>query len=342
MTAMEENLIGYLLGALDPETEREVEAYLRGQPENGKKLELLRQALQPLAADRDNPLPPPGLRIRTLARVAEYRCRDLPRAPLAPPIRSRAPTRSWWRRTDVLVAASLLLLVVPLLPPALNRLRSQRDIVECQNNLHNFFTALRTYGDWHGGALPKVEAEPPCHVAGIFVPILYDAKLLRSDMSVTCPANGRQPPPAVSVQDLERKLAAGHEQFMDCARQLAGCYAYTLGYRDSERRLCGLRFDPAQLNNDLVPIMADRPPFEQDNPASWKVPSVNSPNHGGAGQNVLYLGGQVKFCKSRAVGVDGDDIYLNKDKLPEAGIDRWDSVLGASGFHPSLSPLGGD
>ena len=69
---------------------------------------------------------------------------------------------------------------------------------------------------------------------------------------------------------------------------------------------------------------------------------MNSPNHGGVGQNVLYLNGRVRFCTNRTVGVDGDDIYLNKEKQPEAGIDRWDSVLGASGFHPSLSMPGGD
>jgi hypothetical protein len=345
MTAMEENFVGYLLGALDAESEREVEAYLRGQPESSKKLELLRQALQPLSADREAPVPPSGLRIRTLARVAEYRCRDLPRAPVAPPIRSRAPVRSWWRRTDLLVAASLLLLLLPLLPPTLTHLRAQRDIVECQDNLRHFYTALMAYSERHRGALPKVEAEPPRHVAGIFVPILYDANLLQGNFTVECPANGRRPPPAISVQDLEREYQAGQERFKDCARRLAGCYAYTLGYRDAGQ-LCGLSFDQGQPNNNSLPIMADRPPFEQDNPSSWRLPPgnnlKNSLNHGGIGQNVLYLSGRVRFCTKRTVGVDGDDIYLNKDNLPEAGIDRWDSVLGASGFHPNLPLLGGD
>jgi hypothetical protein len=339
---MEENLVGYLLGALDAESEREVEAHLRGQPESNKKLELLLQALQPLAADREAPMPPPGLRIRTLARVAEYRCRDLPRAPIAPPIRSRAPVRSWWRRSDVLVAASLLLLVLPLLPPTVTRLRFQRNVLECQDNLGHFYTALMAYSDRHGGALPKVEAEPPRHVAGIFVPILYDDNLLHGDVSVDCPANGRRPPPTISLQDLDREYRTAREQFMDCARQLAGCYAYTLGYRDGER-LCGIYFEPGQPKNSYLPIMADRPPFEQDNPRSWSsLPPVNSRNHGGVGQNVLYLNGRVQFCTHRTVGVDGDDIYLNKEKKPEAGTDRWDSVLGASSFHPSISLLDGD
>jgi hypothetical protein len=334
MTAMDENLVGYLLRALDAETQREVESYVRAQPEVARKLELLRQALQPLTADREMPEPPDGLRMRTLARVAEYRCRDLPRAPVAPPIRLRAPARSWWRRADVLVAATLLLVLLPLIPPGLNRLWRQHNILGCQNNLHNFYASLMNYSDRHDGALPRVEEYPPRHVAGIFVPILRHDGLLSRDMSVDCPASGR-PLPSVSLRELEQELAGGHQRFMNCARQLAGCYAYTLGYRDSEDRLCGLRFDPNQADNEHLAIMADRPPFDQKNYRS--VAAVNSPNHDGAGQNVLYLSGRIVFCKSRMAGVNGKDIYLNLEQRPEAGLNRWDSVVGGSGFHPSLN-----
>jgi hypothetical protein len=179
-------------------------------------------------------------------------------------------------------------------------------------------------------------------VAGIFVPILHDENLLSPGVSVSCPANGRRPAPPVSLQELELKSAEGPQQFMECAHQLAGCYAYTLGYRNQAGRLCGIRLDPGQANNDdYLPIMADRPPFEQSNYS--EVPEArNSPNHDWAGQNVLYLSGRAVFCKSRTVGVNRNDIYLNQDKLPEAGRDKWDSVLGASGFHPSLAQTAGD
>jgi hypothetical protein len=339
ITAMDEHLVGYLLKALDPDTQREVEAYVRGEPEAARKLELLRQALEPLAGDRETPLPPPGLRLRTLARIAEYRCRDLPRVLPAPPIRSRPPERSWWRRADVLVAAALLLVLLPLVPPGLNRLRQQRDILDCQNNLRNVYLSLVGYSSRHNGALPRVEEEPPRNVAGIFVPILRDAGLLTQDVSVGCPAKGRHPPPSISLQQLAEVAAEDQQRFMEYARQLAGCYAYTLGYR-KDGNLCGLRFDPDQ-GNEYVPILADRPPFEQKNylnTDAWE----NSPNHNGAGQNVLYLSGHVNFFRNRTVGVDGKDIFLNREMRPEAGLDRWDSVLGASGFHPSVAQATGD
>jgi hypothetical protein len=335
---MDENLVGYLLRALDAETQREVEAYLRAQPEVAKKLEQLRQALQPLAADRESPAPPSGLRMRTLARVAEYRCRDQGRGPMAPSIRSHSAARSWWRRADVLVAAAVLLVVLPLIPPGLNQLRHQRFVKECQNNLRSIYAPLFTYSQLHDGALPRVEEQPPRHVAGIFVPILREARLLEGAVPVNCPGTGRPPPPDVSLEELSRVQAANPEHFMDCARQLSGCYGYTLGYRDSEHRLAGLRLDPAEHNgNEYLPIMADRPPFD-DQRDYLSATGINSPNHDGAGQNVLFLSGRTAFCKDRLAGVNRKDIYLNRDQRPEAGVDKWDSVVGGSGFHPTLPP----
>ena len=44
---MEENLVGYLLGALDPETTRDVEKFLDGEPAARQRLDVLRRALAP-------------------------------------------------------------------------------------------------------------------------------------------------------------------------------------------------------------------------------------------------------------------------------------------------------
>jgi len=90
---MDENLVGYLLDALDPDTHRQVEKYLHDEPGVRQKLETLRRALEPLAADRDPPEPEPGLALRTLCRVAEYRCRPLPQAPAPPPADGAGPSR---------------------------------------------------------------------------------------------------------------------------------------------------------------------------------------------------------------------------------------------------------
>src|ERR1035438_3146434 len=111
---MEQLFIGYLLNALDERGTRDVEAYLQAHPEARQKLALLQQALEPLGADRETPAPPPQLAERTLARVAEHICgagRPTSDLPKAPPIsrQSLSGGRSWWRRADIMVAASLLI-----------------------------------------------------------------------------------------------------------------------------------------------------------------------------------------------------------------------------------------
>src|SRR5437660_758518 len=105
---MDDNLAGYLLGSLDETAARQLEAQLQTNPEMRGRLALLKQALAPLAADRDEFVPPPGLAGRTLARIAATAGRDLPQAPRESAVAARG---SWWRRADVVVAAGLLLLV---------------------------------------------------------------------------------------------------------------------------------------------------------------------------------------------------------------------------------------
>src|SRR6266852_1241886 len=58
---MDENLIGYLLDALDSDTRQETERYLLKNPEARAQLEKLEQALEPLEADREADEPPPDL-----------------------------------------------------------------------------------------------------------------------------------------------------------------------------------------------------------------------------------------------------------------------------------------
>ena len=319
---MKENLVGYLLNALDPETHREVEASLRADPAARQELEALRQALEPLSADRAEPEPPPGLVVRTLGRVAEYCCQDLPRAPIPRGTRAPAGGRPLWRRADVLVAATVLLTAAGIGIAWLSHARQRSSIAECQNNLRVFFHGLKTYAEIHAGNMPNVAAvEPPRNVAGMVVPILMNAGTLPADANVGCPGSSQ---PRTCPLTLERLETLDPETFKERAQDLICCYAYSLGHHDANG-YHGPRFDP-DLPTSWLAIMADAPPRD---------PSFgNSPNHGGEGQNVLFLDGHVNFCKTRNVGVEGDDIYLNRAGRQAAGLDRTDTVLGGSACSP--------
>ncbi len=106
-----------------------------------------------------------------------------------------------------------------------------------------------------------------------------------------------------------------------------------MGYQDASGQLHGLRVDHATNDNDLIPVMADRPSFNQVQ-GVFVDATPNSRNHDSKGQNVLYLGGAVRFVTNPRIGAYGDDIYLNQQNRIAAGLHRLDAVLGASDFKP--------
>jgi prepilin-type processing-associated H-X9-DG protein len=314
---MDENLVGYLLDCLDDAGKRQVEGYLQASPEARQKLARLKQALAPLAADRDEIVPPPGLAGRTLAKIGAETGSDLPRAPRQPT--GPAPvSRAWWRRMDVLVVTVLVALAAGALTPLIYRWHERQALIACQNNLRQFYAALTTYRDQQD-AYPDLTREAPRDVAGMIVPMLADAGVLPQSFTVRCPGVGPHLGCSVTLANL-RTLP--ESEFLAEAPNLAQCYAFTLGYRDA----AGTYHAPWQMPASSCPIFADRPP-------SGGVPG-NSMNHGGVGQNVLFLDGHTSFVTQRTVGDPNDDIFLNRDNLVAAGTDQRDIVLGPSAVRP--------
>lgn len=314
--ASDENLLGYLLDALDGPARADVEAALRADPAVRARLLALKRALAPLAADLDGPEPPAGLAERTLARLADAG-RPLPKAP--PVASDSAPYSGWWRRADALVAACLLLTLLGVGALALARLRDASGasaLTACQNNLRQFYAALQTYRDHHG-AYPNVEVQAPRNVAGMVVPILADAGVLPEAASIRCPGSGPHLGCHLALAQLQ---ALPDDDFQTQAPLLSLCYAYSLGYRDEG----GYHVPGAVLPGALTPLMADRPQSGGS--------LGNSPNHGVAGQNVLFADGHVRFCTTRTVG--GDDFFLNRQGDVAAGLGAGDAVLGYSAARP--------
>jgi hypothetical protein len=312
---MNENLLGYLLNALDLDEHREVEGYLREHPEASQRLGVLRRALEPLAADAEPPRPPADLVVRTLSFVAEHGAHDRPAAAAVPTLPFEPPARRGWRRPDVLVAAGLLLAISMLLVPAVQKARYHYQVSSCQHNLHLIHDALAQYSDHNEGAFPRVDGDNPRrNFAGVFAPALVEQGVFPSGVVLHCPASDQPPAPVLSLHEID---ALPREQFEQVARTLGGCYAYSLGYRDGFDQLQGLYRGFPQP----VPILADAPP---------QAGRGNSLNHAGTGQNVLFTDGNVRFVNARDLPGD-DDIYLNRARRVAAGLDARDTVLGASG-----------
>ncbi len=327
---MNEQYLEYVLNTLEEADLERFETFLRENPDAKNDLRKLQAALAPLSYDADPALPPAGLADRTLAYIethvgAEHAtgARTLPKAPMAHG-EGGIIGRSWWRRADLVVAACLLLMSIGIVIPVIARLRgpsSSATLAACQNNLREFFAALTVYRDAHK-SYPDPQKEAPYDVAGIVVPMLTEAGTLSPTVSIQCPGNGPHLACTVALRSI-REMTDG--EFRQVAPLLSRCYAYSLGYRDEE----GKYHSPGgslTLASAMIPLMADRAPADGSD--------SNSINHGGAGQNILFLDGSVRFANVRTVGFQADDIYTNQHHQVAAGVGPFDAVLGFSAARP--------
>ncbi len=334
----EADLLGYLLHALEPDAERDVENYLRDHPQAQEQLARLRRAIAPLAVDVEEFEPPHDLVVRTIARVAEYRCRPLPRAPVQPFSRHLAVTRSFWRRADLAVAAGILFCAAVITFPALHQLRLRHDRLACENNLRVIGTALREYADrGSDGRFPDITraydtltanhavAAPQNTdqlAAGLFIPMLVQAGDLQAEQIVRLNCPGADRPQESPVLDLAKLRRMSAEDFRHQAAELAPTYAYTLGYRD------GGEVRGLTREDGVMPIVADSPRVDRN---GFSL-ADNSGNHGGRGQNVLFTDGHVEWTTGRFW--NNDDFFINQANRLEAGLNSRDYVLGPSDSRP--------
>ncbi|MCS6977745.1 MAG: hypothetical protein NZM31_12165 [Gemmatales bacterium] len=331
------DLLGYLLNLLDDESSQAVERELQQSSEARRKLTKLRRNLAPLGYDNEPPAPPANLVFNTLRKVAEAACRKEPSRNASRAIRKVGPGLSsgssgvsgWtrWRRMDVLIAASIAFLGLLMAAPAILILRETQSRVACANNLRELYTGLSTWAADHSDKFPGPEPRGPLARAGVVMVRLNDGQLLGSPRQVNCPANKvRNPPHIPSAEELHHLFEKNRDSYHQLVRRMGGCYAYHLGFSNPETK----NLEHVSFNCDkLTPILADRPPRSEEGPG-WNV--RNSPNHGGRGQNVLRVGGNVQFVTNRCL--DRDDIYLNSRRRCRAGQGPNDNVLGCSETQP--------
>ncbi|MSR30799.1 MAG: hypothetical protein EXR99_04760 [Gemmataceae bacterium] len=316
---MDDQTLRYAMNLLSPSEAGVMESRLASDIALRHELDQIQQLLKPLSLDREAPLPSSGLGRKTIQRAKATLTRTIP---MAPRLRNQSAwgSSSSLKRRDLLLAASLLILVGGILTPWLHTARAEAEKKACALNLAHYGKSLQHYSALQpSGEFPKVQAEGPHSFAGAFVSTLRQRGLLGEKHSVTCPGNTRTPASGLQAD----QLAALYQQEDKDAyhlhtREAAGDYAYTLGYVENGE-LKGLTKD----SGDLRPIMADK---------AGVNPGKNSMNHGGKGQNTLFIGGHVSWLSARKY--EGDDIFLNQDGQVRAGKHPHDHVLGPSHSRP--------
>ena len=351
---MHEDLLGYLLGALEPHEMRRVEEWLREDPSAREELARIERSLKPLDEGFEAVDPPPrDLISRTLDQlpplpaaegsasklnadgphesvVGHAGADESDAVPLIPMQQTteaaKRPGFSWLDLASGCVAAAVLL---GLLLPSLAQGRLEARKTACQDQLRQFGVALPTYANRsHQDRLPAVAAEGPEAFAGIYAIRLWDAGLLGEASIRWCPSldlsleRSLEPTRMVSVDELHR---ASVDKLREIQRFVGGHYAYTLGVIDKQDHFTPPRFE----SRSSFAVMSDAPLHGM---TDGKIRSEQI-GHSGEGINVLFEDGRVQFLRLDALDSMRDHPLVNHHRRVEAGVNVDDASLA-----PSWSP----
>lgn len=335
-----EQLLGYLLGALEESERESVERQLNQDPEWRRELALLRQRLQPLWVTQPDFTPPAGLATRTCQLVASSPKPSACPAPdtaktqtggavsEAEPVNPAAQTGGWggsWGWLDLTVAAGLVVAVSLLTFPAIQNSRFNARRLSCEDHLRQLGLALTQYSQQHEDFFPPVYDRGNLSGAGIYAPVLVSYELVEEPRCFLCPGSPLAEDPRFCVPSLDELLAAEPGEELVCLRRsMGGSFGYSLGFLDR-----GGIYSTKNMRRPYFALMADAP--------STSLPGYQSINHDGRGQNVLFEHGGVRFyCTSRP-HARADDVFVNEIGLVAVGRNRNDSVVGPSMSVPNLS-----
>lgn len=343
----DEQLIGYLLRALEPSEMLEVERRLRDDTRLRARLEQLEAMLEPLEQDRDIIEPPSELRERTLQAIyeemaddegageesagAEYVDTPSSHAKVASgmlanhvtngggdaltpaALDSHRGAHSWW---DAAFSVASFVAVLALLFPAIYESREQSRTAACQDRLRELGHLLTNFAlradDQRIPALDKSGREA---FAGVYAVRLKGMGLLDQDQMVWCPA-------ALTDETIPQvpgpeALASADDQRLALWQKLAGGgYEYNLGVLENDRF--------------HAPRLQGRSNF------AWMSDLVNARSqsvHPGV-VNVLFEDGHVARKAWFDVGAGNDHPHRNDAGRREAGLSETDAVLAPSAAPP--------
>lgn len=353
---MHEDLLGYLLGALEPDEMRRVSQWLREDPDAREQLADLERLVRPLEDGYCPVDPPPSdLVSRTLAMLpagsapqasepadansamadgSGRACtRQVQPASHLVPMQTAVDCgdRATVRWVDWFGGAVAAAVVLGLLLPALAQGRFESRKTACQDQLRQLGTALTQFVTRSPQArLPAVSQSGPEAFAGIYALRLNDCGLMEDPDLRWCPsldmpsANEATLTSLGEVASIEELYRVSVDSLKQIQRYAGGHYAYNLGVVEKDR-FAAPRFEA----RSTFAVMSDAP----QNGIATGDGVAEQVSHGGVGINVLFEDGRVQFIPLDGLAQLPDHPLENHRGNVEAGINIDDASLAPS-FRP--------
>jgi len=206
----------------------------------------------------------------------------------------------------IILTTGLLATLLAAVQKGSVRERSYR--AECAGNLHHITLALVQYSFDHDGDFPAV---PGVRTATKNSPGIAPPTSGAESLGLLASLEGRSPYKYIPELKVFWCPSAAPGDLPSLARPASG------GRNPSFRAHahCSYAYDPRHTADHKpdVALVADR--------GGGK--GVNSPNHQGDGQNILYFDGHVKWMTSTNCGYGNDEIYVRNDGLADPREDSW-------------------
>ena len=332
---MQENLLGYLLGALDGPEHEQVRQQLENDPGLREQLSLLENRLAPLEQERWQYEPPSGLAAATCRMVVEHASSKTPQSRQADQLSRESqrrrmssmsewnPRKHGWDMIDMAVAAGIFVAAALLFFPAIANSRDQARQLACQNNLRSGSFALSIFGDRHNGVFPYIPPSGKTGVAGYYAPQLVEGGYLTQHASFLCPSSNlaTRMRNEFTIPTNEQILNAEGAQLNRLQQYMGGSYMYNLGHFSR-----GVHRSTLNRGRSYFPIMSDG--MQNTNG------TFASSHGGGKGINVVFEGGNVRLVVQLTLR---HPYFVSDRGVVEAGAHVEDAVLGHSWNRPNPS-----
>jgi len=232
---------------------------------------------------------------------------------------------------ELLVVIGIIALLISILLPALNAAKERANRVKCSSNLRQIGQGLLLYANDNKGLYPRTPATPPPAATITYTAFTQSGGSAATDPFAATPAVG--PNDVTAAMFLLVRNADINPEVFVCPS--SNCEKDTLNNKPANQRVNffgpnNLSYsyampypaDPAiglgyKLNGNVpadLAIAGDRNDGEQLTAVTSTSPAsdqkkINSKNHEGDGENILFNDGHCEWTTSAWVGANRDCVY---------------------------------
>jgi prepilin-type processing-associated H-X9-DG protein len=317
-------VIDLLLDRLEPDQKESIQRRLQEEEDLKQLKEDVDHTLQALQR-LPEPQAPEDLIEKTLARIRQDQQMKSLLARQETSRRAFRPTFSL-RELAAIAAAAVIMAVVFI--PSIRQARNTRYAADCAAQMGQIGSALQSYSIANNNQLPAADLTKKRWLAVPATP--RDAAASNSSALFRLVQQSYALPPVFQCPAVGSGSFQAKSGMVDfpAAKYVNYSYQHTLG----NTALCTSCPELSGRQSQMAVLADCTPVFDG---ALFRRSCANdqavSPNHNGAGQNVLYLDWHVTWADKPTVGVNGDNIYLARGifdyRGDEAPVDATDSFL---------------